>query len=128
MTTRTDCDPNRVCIFRDVLNTRRSLVLGFVELEAYLGEVIEFWDSASLDLGGDTAFENTVEECVDVGFFGEVDKRFGVVGSLHFFQVLDDFLRTLARPSQQNFKYTFSKGRDVNSPISSFSESVIPYS
>jgi hypothetical protein len=31
-----------------------------------------------------------------MGFFGEVHKRFGVVGGLHFFEVLYDFLEKIS--------------------------------
>lgn len=55
---------------------------GFVELEADLGEVVEFGDRVAGDFGLDAAFEDAVEEGVDVGFFGEVNEGFGVVGGL----------------------------------------------
>lgn len=57
---RTNCDPNRVCVLCDILNTWWSLVLGFVELETYLGEIVEFRDSASLDLSRNSALEDTI--------------------------------------------------------------------
>lgn len=40
-------------------------VLGLIELEAYLREVIELGDGWAGDLGGDAAFEDGVEEGVD---------------------------------------------------------------
>lgn len=57
-------------------------VLGLVEFEADLREVVELGDGVAGDLGGDAALQNAVEEGVDVGFFGEVDEGFGVVGCL----------------------------------------------
>ena len=63
-----------------------DFVLGFVEFEADLREVVEFGNRVSGDLGRDAAFEDAVEERVDVGLFGEVDERLGVIGSLDCWQ------------------------------------------
>lgn len=71
----------------------RGRGLGLVELEADLAEVVELGDGGAGDLGLDTAFKDAVEEGVDVGFFGKVDERFGVVGGLHLLEVGDDFFQ-----------------------------------
>lgn len=56
------------------LGSGRGRGLGLVELEADLREVVELGDGGAGDLGLDSAFEDAVEEGVDVGFFGEVDE------------------------------------------------------
>lgn len=60
-----------------------NVVLGFVEFEANLGQVVEFGNGVAGDLGLHTTFENAVEERVDVRFLGEVDERLCVVGGLN---------------------------------------------
>ena len=60
MAARTNCDPDRICIFRDILDVRWGLVLGFIKLETDMGKVVKFWDGASLDLRCDTTFEYAV--------------------------------------------------------------------
>ena len=54
-------------------------VLGLVEFEADMGEVVELGDAVACDFGLDAAFEDAVEEGVDIGFFGEVEEGFCVV-------------------------------------------------
>jgi hypothetical protein len=129
MATRTDGDADTVCILCDILGIRRRLVLGLVQLETDLREIIEFGNGAALDFRRDAAFEDTVEQSVDMGFFGEVDEGLCVVRGLHFFKILDDFLgRISIQSSVLEFDHTLSNGSDVNRPISSFSPSVMPYS
>ncbi len=97
VTARTDGNSNRIGIFCDFLNARWSLVFRFIQLKAYLREVVELGNSATFDFGSDTTFQDTVEKGIDVRFFGEVDEGFGIIRGLHFFEILDDFLETLVR-------------------------------
>lgn len=94
MTPRRNSNPNTIRIRRKITRSciGWSLVLGLIQLEANLREIVEFRDRRALNLGFDTALEDAVEECVDVRLFGEVDERFGVIRGLHFFEILDDFL------------------------------------
>ncbi len=62
------------------------LVFGFIELEADGREVVELRDGVAVDFGLDAAFEDAVEEGVDVRFLGEVDKGFGVVVMVFFWR------------------------------------------
>ena len=130
MTTGTYGDADSVCILCSVLCVWRRLILRLVELETDLRKIIEFGDGAALDFRRDATFEDTVEQSVDVGFFGEVDEGLCVVRSLHFFEILDNFLERISiiQSSVLEFDHTLSNGSDVNKPISSFSPSVIPYS
>ena len=59
-----------------------DVVLGLVEFEANLGQVVEFGNGVAGNLGLHAAFEDAVEEGVDVGFLGEVDERLCIVGGL----------------------------------------------
>lgn len=60
-----------------------DLILGFVQFEAYLREVVELGNCISSDLGLHTAFEDAVEQRVDVRLLGEVNERLGIIGSLN---------------------------------------------
>jgi hypothetical protein len=103
MAARTDRNPDTVGIFGNVARrcVGRSLVFGFVELKADLREVVKLGDGASLDLGGDTTFEDTIEKGVDVRFFGKVEEGLGVVRGLHFFEILDDFLDNVSQAKEE---------------------------
>lgn len=48
-------DTDTVGIFRDILCVGRCLILGFVEFEADLGELVELRDSAAFDFRWDAA-------------------------------------------------------------------------
>jgi hypothetical protein len=61
-----------------------DFVLGLVEFEANLRQVVELWDGVACDLGLHAAFKNAVEERVDVGFLGEVNERLCIVGGLDY--------------------------------------------
>lgn len=132
MSARTDCNPNRISILRYLIRVciGRRFVLGFVQLEADLGQIIELGNCRTFDFGLDATFKDTIEQSVDVRFFGEVEEGFRFVRCLHFFEVLDDFLGCCQRSvsiTDQNM-LTLSKGREVKRPISSFSLSAMPYS
>ena len=115
-----------------------DLILGFVQFEAYLREVVELGNCISSNLGLHTAFEDAVEQRVDMRLLGEVDERLGIVGSLNCRQkvsVRTFFESCVARldvdrvlPSSMSLTISFSNGKLVRRPISSFSASVIPYS
>ena len=129
MAAGTDGNADTVCILCYVLRVWRGLVLRLVKLEADLREVVEFRDGAALDFCRDSALKDAVEEGVDVGLFGEVDEGLCVVGGLHFFEVLYNFLVQVSkRSSAPEIDHTLSSGSDVNKPISNFSWSVMPYS
>lgn len=74
VTAGTNCNSNAIRVFGHILHARRCLVLGFVQLEADLGEIVELGNGGAFDLGGDAAFEDAVQQSVDVRFFGEVDE------------------------------------------------------
>lgn len=111
MTTRTNRDANGI-VKRILLRFVRVCsivgtsvwIFGFVEFEAYLREIVEFGDGVAGDFGLDAAFEDTVEESVDVGFFGEVDERFAVIGCLDFFEVFHNLFQKWQRSEQTNFE------------------------
>lgn len=50
------------------VGTGFSLSLGFVEFEANLGQIIEFGDGVASHFGRNAAFNQAVEEGVDMGF------------------------------------------------------------
>jgi hypothetical protein len=53
MASRTDGDANRISILCEIAgrSVSRRLVLGFVELKAYVRQVVEFWNCGALDFG-----------------------------------------------------------------------------
>lgn len=57
---RTDRDADRIRVLRDVVGIRRCLVLGFVQLEADLGEVVEFRNCRAFNLRLDAALQDAV--------------------------------------------------------------------
>jgi hypothetical protein len=63
--TRRQCDADGVVV-SDLSGGRIDLVLGFVEFEADLRQVVELRNSITSDLGLDAAFEDAVEQRVDV--------------------------------------------------------------
>jgi len=65
MTTRGKGDADGIVVSR-LAASGINVVLGLVEFEADLGQVVEFGDGVAGDLGLHTAFENAVEERVDV--------------------------------------------------------------
>jgi len=68
MTSRRYSDSNRVGILGSIARwcILGSLVLGFVEFEAYMREIVKLWNCRPFDLGLDAAFEDAVEESIDV--------------------------------------------------------------
>lgn len=81
MTPGTNGYSDTICVFCGIGGSCVSwrFVLGFVQFEADLGEVVELGDRRSFDLGLNATLEDTVKERVDVRFFGEVDEGFGIV-------------------------------------------------
>ena len=74
MAARTDGDSNAICVLSNISGWRvgRCFVLGLVQLEADLREVVKLGDCATFDFSRDATFEDAVEKGVNVGFFGEV--------------------------------------------------------
>ena len=91
--TGTDCYSDRICVLRNVVGIRRGLVLGFIQFEADLREIVEFRNCRACNLRLYAAFQDAVQQSVDVRFFGKVEERLRFVGGLHFFEILDNFLR-----------------------------------
>lgn len=69
------CDANTVVErVRLVVGAR---VLRLIQFEVDLGQVVELRDRIAFDFCLYTAFQDAVEQCVDMRLFGEVEEAFG---------------------------------------------------